>query len=283
MISPLIFSKDRPAQLDLLLRSLEVNGGGLCDPAAILFRASNIQLAKGYGVCIEQHPEARFFAEIGSFEAQSRRLIATIGAGGHFMALCDDDVLYLDAATMSPTPTEILDAHEDVLCFSLRLGLNASRCYSLNCDQSTWVTPPEPFGHALIWDWRNQVADRAYPGSLDGHVFRTADVLAMLHGRTWANPNSLEERLMAGCQALAVERPRMASWFHSVLIGMPINSVSGTHGSNRFGERFPQETETLNAAYLGGGRLSLDTVRASEVNAAHREFEFVWLKSESFV
>ena len=50
-ISTIIFSKDRPAQLDLLLSSLEQNGNHLFDWSFVLYTYSDKEYQAGYDLC----------------------------------------------------------------------------------------------------------------------------------------------------------------------------------------------------------------------------------------
>ena len=174
---------------------------------------------------------------------------------------------------LSPTPFEVLEARPEVLCFSLRLGLNTQRCYSMRHYHDN-IPPMHPTGHATTWLWRGATGDYGYPSSLDAHVFRSSDIKTALAGETYHNPNTLEDALVRGLRDS--DRPLMASWFHSVLCGLPLNRVTQTHQSNRMGEEHYADPKLLNLAYLKGERLSLDTVEAGRVNGAHQELPLKW-------
>lgn len=272
----IVFSKDRAAQLDLLLRSLALNA--LPDSTAVVWRASPIYADfywNGYATLLRERREVlSYLQREDDFETCVREALAR--AGDFVTFLCDDDVLYLDITTLSPSPGELLAAHPEILCFSLRLGLNTTYCYPHNCRQA--VPLVAPIDQAILWDWPGQPYDWGYPHSLDGHIFRTADVQAALEGRHWSNPNTLEDELGAGLRELDPHwsRGRMASYFHSALVGVPVNQTTETHRTNRNGETHGVSAEDLNGRYLAGWRLALDSVVAAEVDAAHREFPLRW-------
>lgn len=95
--------------------------------------------------------------------------------------------------------------------------------------------------------------DYDYPFSLDGNIYRRSDVstlLAELAG--FSNPTELEH-------AAHLARERLPfQWVNAVeppcLVGVPANRVSRSSGMPHFGI----SVDTLNAAYLAGGRLELE-------------------------
>jgi hypothetical protein len=271
VLRPLVFSRNRPAQLDLLLTSLETNGGPLLGPPTVLFRSDSDDFDRGYETCWKEHPAACFAEQQDDFAAQTTRLIRR---GPWFVALTDDDVLYRPVDSFLTDPLRLLHDDKSILCFSVRLGLNTQSCYPLDRRQA--LPPAEALPHALRWDWRGEDGDFGYPASLDGHIFRTADLLVALEGRAWHNPNTLEDELVGGL--LYSPRSRMASYFLSALVGVPLNRVAATHGGNRVASLPGCSPEELNARYLDGERLALETVSPWQVTGAHHEFAPVWTR-----
>ncbi len=276
-VSCIAFSKNRPAQLDLLIRSLKLNAPGLLkNPAAIICNWSDDSYHQGYLQVARDHPDIRYYRDDdqGSFkETFEQRLL---WADRHIALFVDDDVVY--RALPIANPGAWLDMFPTTLSFSLRLGLQTTYCYPLRQEQGTpdnerWI------GDFITWNWRAQDArtrgDWAYPASVDGGVFRREDLLVMLKDRPYANPNQLEEALVSG--ALEAEGCiGLAAFTKSCVVGIPSNSVSETHGSNRYGETHGSDPGDLNEQYLAGRRLSLASVDASEVTAAHVEFKLKW-------
>ena len=276
MIQPLIFSKDRPAQLDLLLRSIAVNGDGVFGQPTVLAKWSDHRFYRGYEECLGEH-SVEFVPEY-DFEWQVRRFLDSKPETGFFVALCDDNVLYRHLESFHAAdhfvadPVATLNANDDVLCFSLRLGENTMHCYPHARQQA--LPPMTPFGDVLMWDWRSGDGDLSYPGSLDGHVLRVADVIEALDGRSFTNPNQMEDALVAGLRDSP--RPRMASYFLSALVGNPINRTTQTHQTNRIADFPGCGLEEMNERYLAGERLSLSMIDAAKVDGAHCEFAPVW-------
>lgn len=240
MITTIILSKDRPAQLDLLLRSLERNGGRQFDPV----------------VCREPAGHG--------FESAVRGWLDLAGEFVCFM--CDDGILY------RPLPIGF-EACRNPFCIatSLRLGDNTTEFYPAGTSNI------RPGSH--LWPWKLQdwqvAGDFFYPGSIDGHVFRTADVRRMLAGKQFPNPTALECALVAGCDELAQERPLMACYPHSVYVGNPVNRVSEQSGV-RFGSRYPVTAQECQERFRRGERIDLDALDFSHVDGAHTEIELKW-------
>lgn len=257
MTTTIIFSRNRAAQLDLLLRSRPLHH------PVVLYRADTDEYQKGYETCQRTH-RAVFIRET-DFQNQFEMLLA--GADRYVMLLCDDDVFY--RRNIQQLPEAVLEANHDLIAFSTRLGENTVYCYPLNKHQNPPIAQLKVF--YKTWDWRVAEHDFAYPGSIDGTVFRTNQLMMMLQ-KDYENPNQLEETIMTGCRSYGL--PKLASYVESILVGMPINRVNDSH-PNRC-ENFIS-AEELNEKYLNGERISLSTIELEKVNAAHTPFKLKWL------
>lgn len=238
----IIFSKNRAAQLDLLLRSLERHSPE--EETAILWYATTDRFLRGYLTMRSYAPNAMTTSD--EFDANLRLALAR--AGRYVTFFCDDDVV------MRPIPDMSLFLADDrVLTFSWRLS----------SAESTWEWVPLPR------------TDHGYPGSIDGHTFRTRDIEAMIANDHIANPTILETALARECERFAVRRPLMAAWHEQLLVSVPVNRVSELSGCP-YGERHPQSAADLNDRFLAGGRIDLDQLDFSDVRACHHELEYVW-------
>jgi hypothetical protein len=131
-------------------------------------------------------------------------------------------------------------------------------CYTLNRKQ----TPPK-MQPGNIWNWRLSDADYGYPMSLDGHIFRTADILPLLETLDYHDPNSLEAALARH----PINRPMMMCFDKSVIVNNPINRVQDTI-KNRHGDI---SAEWLNEQFLAGKRIDLTPFIGIEPKACHME------------
>lgn len=271
-VTTIILSKDRPAQLDLLLRSIKQNGGGQFSPY-VVWDSSSAEFFDGYQTLREEHRGAAGFHSLNPLETDVRFYLNDAEEFVCFM--CDDGILY------RPTPgldgfTNYMLATTELLTISLRLGENTRVCYPTGAAQALPILERGGFE----WDWTKEPqtpgeSDFGYPGSIDAHVFRTADIQRMLAGKSFPNPTALECALVSGCQELAAERPLMACYPHSVYVGNPINRVSEQSGV-RFGQTFPVTAAECAERFARGERIDLDSLDFSGVNGAHTEIELQW-------
>lgn len=98
MIPTLIFSKDRPMQLDALLTSMEKRAPFL-DPF-VLWRATNEATRQGYGLASKYHRPK--WCEERDFGMDVTLFVST--ADGPICFLVDDDLFYADAPEPEPLP-----------------------------------------------------------------------------------------------------------------------------------------------------------------------------------
>lgn len=101
MIDALVFSKDRPAQLDLLLRSIRKHASAVYDTVVVLWTVSDERYATGYHLLAGEHEETHLLPEL-DFEHDVRQWLRAAGPVVSF--LCDDDVFYRDAPLPAVIP-----------------------------------------------------------------------------------------------------------------------------------------------------------------------------------
>jgi hypothetical protein len=262
----LIFSRDRPAQLDLLLRSLERYAPH--EQTRIIWWASDWYerdehpLFDGY---YDFLPVDQFLmAAEGDFNLVLRRCLMEC-PDETVTFFCDDDVLY---RKLPRTFTHHLHAemfrNEELLTFSLRLGVRNAQM---------------PMPQRLPWLWQKLPRhDFGFPASVDGHIFRVSDVLRLIGDDVIEHPTNLETVMAIRAEGMAEERPYMASFVQQSLVGIPVNRVSTSSGCPA-GVIFPQSTLDLNRRWLAGERIVLDdVVDRAAVTGCHHEVQFRWEK-----
>lgn len=90
----LIFSKDRAAQLDLLLRSIESHAPSLYSTITVLWKASDAEYGEAYETCFQEHRHFVRGMQQTIFAYDVRKWISPAGPLVSF--LVDDDVFYRD-------------------------------------------------------------------------------------------------------------------------------------------------------------------------------------------
>lgn len=263
-LTAIVVSRDRPAQLDLLLRSVTCHADDLFDSVEVVWSASDRDFATGYGVCSSDHPSVNFYQE-GDFRSDVTWQVDQ--ADDYVTFLTDDSFFYREMPEIDPC--NVLNAEFEAICFSLRLGQNTGICYPLKGRLQGLPAFIDGGGY-LMWEWGCGDADFGYPGSLDGHIFRKYDLLKFMRfDEGWWNPNTLEDVL---CRAVYTStRSYMACLERSVLVGIPANRTSTSHPGNRFGERHFVDHGWLNSEYLRGKRILFPEIHRDAVTGAHQE------------
>lgn len=244
----IIFSRDRPAQLDLLLRSLARYMPA--ERTEIIWRASTPTFRRGYSILgITEGEEIDFEASLHHWLAEADEFVTFF---------CDDDIVYREVPFR---PCDLLEDNQ-VLTVCLYLGRG-------NMKQK--IPPGFP-----IWEWGPLARhDFGYPCGVDGVTYRKDDLLRLIEMGSLANPNQMESTMMENSRLLVEERPLMACFLDQYVVSVPVNRVSPVSGVP-FGRTWPQPAEILNEQFLAGGRIDLDALDFSSVNSCHHEIELVW-------
>ena len=253
MIRFVVFSKDRPAQLDLLLRSIERFVPRAAHTAVVYTAAEELH-DRGYAEVRGAHPWAEWVdeREAGGFKAATLRLVAEAGDRIGFLV---DDIVFTHPLALDGAPLAALDADPEVLCCSLRLDPGKTYCYAL--DQP--MAPPP----ATTWHWEGMEGDWGYPMSLDGHIFRTAQIAPLLERLTYRNPNELEAALAEAPLAL----PKVTCFDVARIVNVPDNRVQDTAPNRHGGGSAARFTPAL----LAGRRLDLEPFVGLAVPSVHHE------------
>jgi hypothetical protein len=270
MLSTIVFSKDRPLQLDLTLNSIKKNLP-LCNDIKVIYYASE-KFEKSYGTLAEEHESVEFLnEELVSFPSELWTTVSLID-NPYLMFLTDDNIVY------QPSKTTELDLGNlfarDIACLSLRLGVNITH-------RDGYPTPQPRFervaGHHLIWNRMSVLAQDYfnYPLSVDGHIFKTRDIDKIITNlcasNNIKNPNKLEQLL----QRYFFEVPAlMACELHSCVVNSPNNRVQ-EEVQNWHGQQFPYDPSYLLELYNKGIRLGLDYIDFKNIVCPHTEIDIL--------
>jgi hypothetical protein len=242
-----IFSKDRPAQLELFLTSMKYffPEWHKSRDIHVLYTYSNEAFGAGYVKTITMHPEIHYvFENKGMFKMDTLGLLSKDRGLTTFFV--DDDVFKGEFKMRSEEVKEFL-IREDIACVSLRLCPRINYCYTMNVPMKT---PNFLDSRRYIWKWRDACpGDWSYPMSLDGHIFKTAEILPLLTLLDFSNPNTMEGTLANSPYNI----PHMICFEESKILNIPANKVQNVNG-NRHGNMTAWE---INERFNRGGRLSL--------------------------
>jgi hypothetical protein len=239
-INVVVFSKDRAAQLDALLQSIRRRAKWLWPPT-ILFAASGAEYLEGYcrlrsiwNLTLSN----RLPLKAAVLHAIDRRRPLTT-------FLVDDAVFYRDLAPVFLKPGRV---------FAPRLGRNCIYCYPLDCAQ------------------REGELDFAYWFSLDGHIYRTEEIVPGIEAAVFETPNQFEAVISRNIP-MALKTLHYAE--QSALVGIPHNIVGeydNRHDGGSAGE--------LNERFLRGERIDLEAMDFSKVIGCHQAIPYRWKKAD---
>lgn len=262
MLKFIIWSKNRSSQLDLLLRSLQLN----CKSKYtidVIYTWSNEEFGEGYDsldLCgkydISMIPEKDFYQD-------------TLNAvQGDYICLCTDDTVFYRQFALFNIQ-EVMT--KDVVTFSLRYGLNTTL---QNCFTNLYQPPLanyEEIDNTIKWSHRNYHPhmNYGYPFGLDAHIYRKEDLLKWMKSFHFNNTNELESNFFKLGPTCA---PNITSFRQSVAVNIPWSNLSGVTKSNAI------SLEDMNKNFLEDKRISLDTIieSADEVVGSHQELSLIW-------
>jgi len=267
-INAIVFSKDRPAQLNLLLESIKKNAPGVFDLNVIVSHTSE-EFDKGYGRVIHnpEFSDVKFFFAESEFKEQVMRLLSVEGKYSCFFL--DDDLIYREVK-LADIETQ-LELDDDVACFSLRLGENTKNCYTLGTNNV--LHDMEHVQNTMKWDWTLHYLDFGYPFAMDGHIFRKSDIYKLVKKSKFTGVEELEMALFDFTEMFP--RNKMVSYKYSALVGVPIGRVQQSIDDEM--TIALQESKArvmrveMNNQFLDNNFISLEKIDFSEINGCHQD------------
>lgn len=263
MLELIIFSKDRACQLDLLLRSIKREFAEWSQArTVVLFTYSSGPLRYSYERVRCAHPEVEFVCERDLTSRFKETTLSVVGERPLVAFLVDDDVFKEQFSLQSPE-LRVLDEDPELLCVSLRMDPAMDYVYTQDRPMARPV-----FRDGNIWDWTLADGDWGYPMSLDGHIFRTAEIVPLLHTLEFHDPNSLEFEMAKR----PLPNPLAICFDVAKVINLPLNRVQDTAPNRHAGV----DARRINLRFLRGERLSLRTVAGVRSRSPHHEPELQW-------
>jgi len=266
-INTIVFSRDRAAQLKLFLDSVNKNATGIFN-LNVLYSYTDKDHQKGYEKLLDTYSDVNFIPEKVEFKEQVLEL--TKEGGDLFSFFLDDDIIY-NKVSVDEITKEIED--EDVVCFSLRLGENTTKCYTLGTDNVMHDILKN--GNIMKWDWSLHYLDFGYPFAMDGHIFRKSDIIKLVKKSTFSCVEELEMALFDFAEMFP--RNKMASYTQSALVGVPVGRVQESLDSEMAmalkESRARLMRKEMNTVFLEGSFISLEEIDFSEVNGCHQDLD----------
>lgn len=265
MIDILVFSKNRAAQLQLLISSIERNFRGQFR-VHILYK-NDTQHQPSYDILFREYKQVNWIKQ-GDFHID---VFNFIHEHPLFMFLTDDCVIfreiYLDECAKKLT--------DEVWCISLRLGLNTTtQCYWTNEQQPQLIY--EEDGDFIRWYWRRYNwagTNWGYFSSLDGVIFNHKFLSVLPSNFNPRIPRELEGKLVNQEVANKIARyPYFVAPRHSACVCISNNAVQ--EGPPPNGLYHPYDADELNKQFLLGYRINYDKMNFNNIFSSHIELEF---------
>lgn len=257
----IIFSKNRPAQLDLLLRSM-------CeffprDTAPVIIYAHDPQYADGYRQVINAS-QCLWHYQDGPLK--EKVLEAIKPNHPHTMFLVDDDV-FVRPFSYEDKEYRQFSSNKSIATLSLRLSHGLSYCYAYGTPMA------QPQFEGGKYKWLNAAGDYGWLMSLDGNIYRSDEILPIIKVCDFKTPNELEGALM-------MHKDKMAPWVmcypESRLINIPANKVQTTAANNK---SMGGDPAALLERFYNGERISMRNLRDIKNGQTHCELNYEWTQN----
>ena len=271
-VSVVIFSRDRPLQLEGLLRSFALHCRDAHQaPVHVLYTVSKPDCQRHYEQVSVECPWAHFLKE-ENFRAD---LLQRLQGAEHVFFLVDDTLIVRHFELREVL--QALQQNPEALGFSFRLGRNTVHCYPFDKPQAPPIFEPLPNG-MVRFAWPEAELDFGYPLELSSSLYRVKDILPLLDQIEFTNPNTLEGQLAeqaSRCQA----QPFLLCFPQSAAFSLPLNRVQNVN-NNRASNAPACSVEALERSFAEGQRLDVDSYTEFVPNACHQEVPLRIMRSE---
>lgn len=229
-----IFSKDRPAQLDLLLESMNKYCNSWRAEYNVIYTFSSSAFKEGYEKVIHKYKEFNFIKQ----ENFSLQLLDIIKKSKIIGLITDDSLFYKE----SKQP--FLD---DVGVYSCRYGLNTVMQDPFNKTYQPILNKFTTESETIKWNslWYHPLNNYGFQCSMDGHFYKSKNLLEMINFE-FSNPSQLESNLFNRRQII---NPWIRSEKESSLVNIPLNNAGG------YTNFIQANLEEINKKYLEGKKI----------------------------
>lgn len=281
MITSIIFSKDRPLQLDLCLQSITQNFKE-CSRVVIIYECSSEDYKKQYMSLRDTYNKYEFWDQGSCLFRDIYHSILTESRNDFISFFTDDCIFYRPIEIGAARIKDMFDA-EIIFCMSLRLGLNIVK-RQLTTGQ--FFPETNPVLHKVDDDFVVAMKTSvnygnywSYSLSVDGHVFRKRDIQKMvselLHIKSlyeWKNtPNEFESALQ---RFWPVTPEGIIAPMKSVVVNSPNNRVQDTH-QNRNGDYYYKTPTEMLELFSSGKRIDFNKLKIENIQSPHTEINIL--------
>jgi len=282
-INGIIFSQDNAAQLKIFLDSAIKNAKDVFDLTVLISHTEDCY-AEGYSLVINDslYKDVKFVSQLIIDDIKFKDRVLGLLKTDHKYScfFLDDDIIYREVKLADITNQ--IESDDDVVCFSLRLGENTTKCYTLGAENV--ILDMEYCGNnCMKWDWTLRYLDFGYPFSMNGHIFRRKDIYKLVRKTTFVNVEELEVGLFDFTESFP--RNFMISYKGSALVNAPAGRVQQSIEDDM--EMAYKKSEArvrrkiMNAEFLEGKFATLDSIDLSNIEGCHQKLDFGNLSVET--
>jgi hypothetical protein len=247
----IIFSKNRPLQLSLLLDSfynqcLQPNSTDVY----VIYNYDD-EYEKSYKTLKKEQKNLGRIVNFVNEKRVKKSFKSTVLSAikqHEFILFLVDDNIFTGSFDLDQIISLLL-SNSDFIGFSLRLGMNTNYCYPLNKMQKIPNSRSFTYNLPLSFDrekeerkrlkifafnWWTSEHDFNYPLEISSSIYGKNHIEYLLKNAEYNNPNSLEG-LLSHCSSLfSFSTPMLFSYKTSVAFCAPMNKVQDTAPNNRF-------------------------------------------------
>lgn len=280
MITTIVLSRDRPAQLHLLLESLEKNGGNLFE-TIVLYEYSNAEFEQGYKNCQNHFYESRKWDFRFPIRWKERRhatitkdLLEVTSYSRELICLFNDENILFNSLPSYRTIKELFNYYS-LSALSLRVGNNTviQNPYE-DADYFAEIPQKGEFvmGKFLIWNATDveQYTNFGMPFSSNGHIYHQNVIKNIFELSEVEYIDDIEESIqkkLYGGHFQGRVPPLMSCLEYSAVIHNSIKKVmdSGTNGLGL-------NTSDINKRYLDGKKIDYESFDFEHISMPFEEF-----------
>jgi len=281
-IITIIFSKNRPLQLDLLLNSFYLHCMQSYSTDIHIIYTYDDQYKNSYNQLIQEQEEKerdniKFIYE-KDYPTFKSTFVEKIKDYEYVMFLVDDNIFThpFDLLQIS----DLLKLNHDVLGFSLRLGKNTNICYPLNTQQEI----PKSIEYdsninyfstlndlqIFAFYWIKAQLDFNYALEVSSSVYRVKDLINWFRDLVFNNPNELEA-VLYDYSYYFYGKPKLLSYCTSAAFCAPMNKVQNVALNNRSNNMNMFSQESMLTMYKNGFRINPIEFDGVISNGCHQE------------
>lgn len=257
----IIFSFNRPCQLELLLRSMKMHWNDFDNQEIkVIYTYSNDSFEAGYNKLKNECKGNIEFVKQVTFR---QNVINCIDTSKELVIFGTDDDVFIRDFDLQCKEVDFFKQRPEIITLSLRLGKNISYCYT----QNRFISRPLLIKGAdyNLWNWtEGEEGDWTYPFSLDFNLYETDFILPYIKKFEFRSPNTLEGFF---ARIMPYARYLMMGFDEPKIVNLPINRVQ-MDNKNRHG-RIP--AEFLNYKYLDGYVIDYSKLEIFNGNSCHIE------------